>query len=83
MITYVEKAKLGAEVQDPAGPRRPSEERQERLDEHLGTIEVRPEDRLSVLHRVGVDLVERHRGVVHLQGATELVSESNRYFIHV
>lgn len=77
MIAYIEKAKLGAEVQDPAGPRGSTEKGQERLDEHLGSVKVGLEDRLSMLHRVGVDLVERYPGIVHLQEARGLVSESH------
>ena len=67
--TYVEKAELRADVEDPAGGRGLPEQRQERFREHLGAVEVGPEDRLGVLHRVGVDLVERHRRVVHLRGS--------------
>jgi hypothetical protein len=67
MWTYVEKAKLRADVEDPAGGGRLSEQRQERLGQHSGPVEVGPEHRLGVLHRVGVDLVERYGGIVHLQ----------------
>ena len=64
--TYVEKAELRADVEDPAGGRGLPEQRQQRFREHLGAVEVGPEDRLGVLHRVGVDLVEGHGRVVHL-----------------
>ena len=64
--TYVKKAKLRADVEDPAGGRRSPEEGQKRLGQQLGPVEVGVEDRLRVLHRAGVDLVERHRGIVHL-----------------
>ena len=69
VVTYVEKAELGADVEDAAGGGRPAEQRQERLGEHPGPVEVGPEHCLRVLHRVGVDLVERHRRVVHLRGS--------------
>ena len=69
VVTYVEEAELGADVEDAAGGGCPAEQRQERLGEHLGPVEVGPEHRLRVLHRVAVDLVERHPRVVHLRGS--------------
>jgi hypothetical protein len=69
MWTYVEKAKLRADVEDPAGGQGLPEQRQERLSQHPCPVEVSPEHRLGVLHRVGVDLVERYGSIVHLHAS--------------
>lgn len=68
--TYVEWSKSGADIEDSTRGSGATEERQEGLRQQLGPVEVGLDHRLGVVYGVLIDIIKRHRCIIHLCSLT-------------